>query len=89
MVRPRRATAKQRGFMRNITIALLRLGGGAVSELAVAGDTPSDIESGRRAGAGLVAGVLTGRATRDELEAAKAPHVLDGIADLLPLVLAG
>ena len=66
--------------------ALLRLGGGAVSELAVVGDTPSDIETGRRAGAGLVAGVLTGRATRDELEAAKAPHVLDTIADLLPLV---
>ena len=65
--------------------ALLRLGGGAVSELAVVGDTPSDIETGRRAGAGLVAGVLTGRATRDELEAAKAPHVLDTIADLLPL----
>jgi phosphoglycolate phosphatase-like HAD superfamily hydrolase len=51
----------------------------------VLGDTPSDIESGRRAGAGLVAGVLTGRATRDEFEAAKAPHVLDTIADLLPL----
>ena len=32
--------------------ALLRLGGGAVSELAVVGDTASDIESGRRAGAG-------------------------------------
>ena len=69
--------------------ALLRLGGGAVSELAVAGDTPSDIESGRRAGAGLVAGVLTGRTTRDEFEAAKAPHVLDSVADLLPLILGG
>ena len=30
--------------------ALLRLGGGAVSELAVAGDTASDVESGLRAG---------------------------------------
>ena len=29
--------------------ALLRLGGGAVTELAVVGDTPSDIESGLRA----------------------------------------
>jgi phosphoglycolate phosphatase len=67
--------------------ALLRLGGGAVSELAVVGDTPSDVESGRRAGAGLVAGVLTGRASRDELEAAKAPHVLDSVTDLLPLIL--
>jgi phosphoglycolate phosphatase len=66
--------------------ALLRLGGGAVSELAVAGDTPSDVESGRRAGAGLIAGVLTGRAARDELEAAKAPHVLDSVAGLLPLL---
>ena len=50
------------------------------------GDTPSDIESGRRAGAGLVAGVLTGRTSPGEFEAAKAPHVLDTVADLLPLV---
>ena len=65
--------------------ALLRLGGGAVSELAVAGDTASDVESGLRAGAGLVAGVLTGAASREELEQAKAPVILDAIADLLPL----
>ncbi len=66
--------------------ALLRLGGGAVSELAVAGDTASDVESGLRAGAGLVAGVLTGSSSRAELEHAKAPVILDTIADLLPLV---
>jgi phosphoglycolate phosphatase len=66
--------------------ALLRLGGGAVSELAVAGDTPSDVESGLRAGAGLVAGVLTGSSSREELEQAKAPVILDTIAGLLPLV---
>lgn len=65
--------------------ALLRLGGGAVSELAVAGDTASDIESGLRAGAGLVAGVLTGSGSREELEKAGAHHVLDGIDGLLPL----
>ena len=65
--------------------ALLRLGGGAVGELAVAGDTPSDVESGLRAGAGLVAGVLTGSSTREELEQAKAPVILDTIADLIPL----
>ena len=71
--------------------ALLRLGGGSVGELAVAGDTPSDVESGLRAGAGLVAGVLTGAATRQELEAVPRaaslpgePLVLDSIADLLP-----
>ena len=66
--------------------ALLRLHGGAVGELAVAGDTPSDVESGLRAGAGLVAGVLTGSCTREELQQAKAPVILDTIADLIPLV---
>jgi len=66
--------------------ALLRLGGGAVSEIAVAGDTASDVESGLRAGAGVVAGVLTGSGSREELEQAKAPVILDTIAGLLPLV---
>lgn len=71
--------------------ALLRLGGGAVSELAVVGDTVSDVESGLRAGAGLVAGVLSGESTREELESVPArtglpgtPLVLDSVADLLP-----
>jgi phosphoglycolate phosphatase len=69
---------------------LLRLGGGAVSELAVVGDTASDVESGLRAGAGLVAGVLTGAASQDELERANAPVILDSVDDLLPLLgLAG
>jgi len=66
--------------------ALLRLGGGAVSELAVVGDTASDVESGLRAGAGLVAGVLTGSGSREELEKAGAPHILDGITGLVSLL---
>jgi phosphoglycolate phosphatase len=71
--------------------ALLRLGGGSVRELAVVGDTPSDVESGLRAGAGLVAGVLTGAAAREELAAVPAqaglpgePLILDSITGLLP-----
>ena len=60
--------------------ALLRLGGGAVAELATVGDTPSDIESGLRAGAGIVAGVLTGSTSREEFTQAGAPHVLDTVA---------
>ena len=64
--------------------ALLFLHGGAVSELAVAGDTASDVESGLRAGAGVVAGVLTGADSRADLEQAGAPLILDSIADLLP-----
>ena len=73
--------------------ALLRLGGGSVSELAVVGDTPSDVESGLRAGAGLVAGVLTGASAAAELAAVPtdtglpgAPVVLDSVADLAPLL---
>jgi phosphonatase-like hydrolase len=67
--------------------ALLRLHGGAVSELAVAGDTASDVESGLRAGAAVVAGVLTGADSRADLEQAGAPLILDSIAGLLPHVI--
>jgi phosphoglycolate phosphatase len=66
--------------------ALLRLRGGAVGELAVAGDTSSDIESGLRAGAAIVAGVLTGAGTRADLEQAGAPIILDTIAGILPYI---
>jgi phosphoglycolate phosphatase len=69
--------------------ALLRLGGGAVSELAVVGDTPSDVESGLRAGAGLVAGVTTGAGSREALIAAGAPHILDSIGGLVRLIGVG
>ena len=44
------------------------------------------MESGLRAGAGLVAGVLTGSGSREDLERAQAPVILDSIADLLPLL---
>jgi phosphoglycolate phosphatase len=67
--------------------ALLRLRGGAVRELAVAGDTGSDVESGLRAGAAVVAGVLTGAGTRAGLGQAGAPLILDTIAGLLPHVV--
>jgi phosphoglycolate phosphatase len=67
--------------------ALLFLQGGAVSELAVVGDTASDIESGMRAGAGVVAGVLTGAGSRVDLEEAGARIILDTIADVLPYVV--
>jgi phosphoglycolate phosphatase len=63
--------------------ALLRLGGGAVTELAVVGDTPSDIESGLRAGAGVVAGVTTGATSREKLAEAGAPLILDSVSELV------
>jgi phosphoglycolate phosphatase len=66
--------------------ALLRLGGGAVTELAVVGDTPSDIESGLRAGAGVVAGVTTGAGSREALAQAGAPLILDSVSELVQLL---
>ena len=57
----------------------------APAEVAVVGDNLHDLGMGRRAGAGLVVGVLTGTGERAEL-AAHADHVLDGIQDLEALL---
>ncbi|MCM3779793.1 HAD family hydrolase [Microbacterium hydrocarbonoxydans] len=65
-----------------VLTALLRTGASSVSAVAVAGDTVSDIESGRRAGAGFVAGVLTGAHDRDALTAAGADAVLADVTAL-------
>ncbi len=65
-----------------ILTALLRLGVSAVGAVAVAGDTRADMTAGCRAGAGVVAGVLTGADDRARLLGAGATHVLDSVADL-------
>jgi len=69
-----------------VLTAVLRLGIGDVREVAVAGDTDSDVLCGRRAGARIVAGVLTGAHPRDRLRRAGATHVLDSVVGLLDLV---
>lgn len=53
--------------------------------VAVVGDSRHDLEMGRRAGAGLLIGVLTGAAAHDDL-APHAHHVLDSIAELEELL---
>lgn len=70
-----------------VLTALLRLEIDAVAQVAVAGDTASDLDAGTAAGAAIVAGVLTGAHDRAQLEAAPHTHVLDSIADFPPLVL--
>ena len=75
-----------RPFPDMILAAVLRLEIEAVDQVAVAGDTVSDLLAGTRAGAGVVAGVLTGAHGRDDLAAAPHTHILDSIADL-PAVL--
>ena len=80
-----------------VLTALLRTQTSSVAAVAVAGDTISDIESGRRAGAGFVAGVLTGAHDRAALSTAGADAVLADVSalrgalaqrSLLPLVAA-
>jgi phosphoglycolate phosphatase len=59
----------------------------AVAQMAVAGDTTSDLLAGHRAGASVVAGVRTGAHGDADFAAVPHTHVLDSVADL-PRVLA-
>ncbi|MCX4746196.1 phosphonatase-like hydrolase [Kitasatospora sp. NBC_01287] len=68
--------------------ALLRTGTDSVRQIAVVGDTGYDMLTGTRAGASVVAGVLTGAHDAERLRADGATHVLDSIAEL-PALLAG
>lgn len=68
--------------------AALRTGVHSAARIAVVGDTASDIESGLRAGAGLVVGVLSGAHDRATLEAAGAHVVIDDVT-ALPALLRG
>ncbi len=69
-----------------ILTTVLRLGIDDVRAVVTAGDTTYDMLSGRRAGAGTVAGVLTGAQDRTALTAAGATHVVESVADLASLV---
>ncbi|KAB2369631.1 HAD-IA family hydrolase [Actinomadura montaniterrae] len=71
-----------------VLTAALRLGADDVRHIAVCGDTANDMLTGRRSGASIVAGVLTGAHDRDRLLAAGATHVLPSVAALPDLVLA-
>lgn len=69
-----------------ILTAFLRTGAAeAVDQVAVVGDTSYDMLSAVRAGAGLVAGVLTGARDADALRSAGATQVLDGVGQLTTL----
>ncbi|MEU5881042.1 HAD-IA family hydrolase [Spirillospora sp. NPDC047279] len=70
-----------------ILSAALRLGIDDVRHIAVCGDTENDILSGRRAGASIVAGVLTGAHDADRLRRAGATHVLPSVAEFADLVV--
>lgn len=67
--------------------AVLRCGVDDVRRVAVAGDTENDVLCGRRAGASIVAGVLSGAHGRERLRAAGATHIMESVADLPTVVL--
>jgi phosphonatase-like hydrolase len=71
-----------RPFPDLVLAAVLRTQASDVRKVAVVGDTPSDVLTGLRAGASIVAGVLTGSCDKHELETAGATHVLNSVADL-------
>ncbi len=75
-----------RPFPDLVLTAVLRLGVTDVRAVVVAGDTPSDMVTGVRAGAGLVVGVRTGAGTPDELTAAGAHRVVTDIGALPDLL---
>lgn len=62
--------------------AMLRVGVGDIRELAVVHGTAAGVECGRRAGARVAAGVLTGPHPVARLRAAGATHILGSVADL-------
>ncbi|MFF4370355.1 phosphonatase-like hydrolase [Streptomyces sp. NPDC001594] len=85
---PADAGGRGRPYPDMVLAAFLRTGAVAdVRETVVAGDTAYDMLSGRRAGAGVVAGVLTGAHNRATLTGHGATHVLDSVAEL-PALLA-
>ena len=70
-----------------VLAALLRTGAvDDVRRIVVAGDTSYDMLSGVRAGAGTVAGVLTGAHDGAALRAHGATHVLASVAELPALI---
>jgi len=70
-----------------ILTAVLRLRIDDVAEVAVVGDTSSDLVAGNRSGASYVVGVLSGAHTRAQLTRAPHTHILDSVADLPDLLM--
>jgi phosphoglycolate phosphatase len=60
-----------------------------VRSVVVVGDTTNDLLAGRRAGAGLVVGVLTGAHDQDRLTSVAGTVLIDSIADLPGLLYEG
>jgi phosphonatase-like hydrolase len=69
--------------------AVLRLGIEDVRQVAVVGDSDNDMLAGRRSGASVVAGLMTGVHSRDRLVNGGATHLLHSLTELPEVVLGG
>lgn len=69
-----------------VLAAGLAVGIDDVRSVAVVGDTTNDLWSGHHAGAGIVAGVLTGAHDAATLATAPHTHIVDSIGDVAALV---
>jgi len=56
------------------------------ASVAKVGDTEADIREGQNAGCGFVIGITTGVYTKPQLEQFRPTHIVDDIADILPIV---
>lgn len=72
-----------------VLTAILRSDVAAVQDVAVVQGTSAGVEAGRRSGAGVVVGVLTGPHSAARLRAAGATSIIPSIADLPPLLADG
>ncbi|MFI6145859.1 phosphonatase-like hydrolase [Streptomyces sp. NPDC051109] len=80
---PADAGGRGRPYPDMVLAAFLRTGAADdVRDVVVAGDTAYDMLCGRRSGAAIVAGVLTGAHDRATLTEHGATHVIESIADL-------
>jgi phosphonatase-like hydrolase len=69
-----------------VLTAALELGAGSMARVAAAGDTVNDLVAGTRAGAGIVAGVLTGAHGIAELGTAPHTHIVPTVAEFAAVV---
>ncbi|MGW0119643.1 phosphonatase-like hydrolase [Streptomyces sp. NPDC003327] len=84
---PADAGGRGRPYPDMVLAAFLRTGAvDGVRQVVVAGDTSYDMLSGVRAGAGIVAGVLTGAHGATALKEHGATHVLASVAELPALI---
>ncbi|GGS80028.1 HAD-IA family hydrolase [Nonomuraea spiralis] len=86
-ISPEDAGGRGRPWPDMVLHAVLRLGVEDVRHVAVIGDSESDMLCGRRAGASVVAGLMTGVHSRERLLKGGATHILDSMADVPGLVL--